>query len=153
MHGTNPNSSVYSGLIARKDNEIMHMKVTTGLAPEIYSSSDGGQTFTGGVFLPVKSHTLHAITNPPQTTLNAYSSMNWDTGIIPNRYSGYDMYETYSVNVTYAGGDTIVPTNIYVSTTNNHLIVTCFNASNRTINNIQLLVLNLTEYWRKGINY
>lgn len=153
MYGANPNSSVYSGLIARKDNEIMHMKITTGLAPEIYSSSDGGQTFTGGVFLPVKSHRLYAITNPPQTTLNAFSSMNWDTGITPNVYSGYDMYETHSVNVTYAGGDSIVPTNIYIEPTNNHLIVTCFNAKNSAVTNIQLLVLNITEYWRKGINY
>lgn len=152
IHGT-VNGKTFSGLRAKNNNNIADLKITSNGLPDIAFSSDGGQTYTGGAFLPVKSHTIHAITNPPQTTLNAYSSMNWDTGIIPNRYSGYDMYETYSVNVTYAGGDTIVPTNIYVSTTNNHLIVTCFNASNRTATDIQLLVVNLTEYWRKGINY
>ncbi len=79
--------------------------------------------------------------------------MEWDTGIIPNRYGGYDFYETYSVNVTYAGGASIVPTNIYINPQNYHLIVTCFNAKNVAATDIQLLAVNLTEYWRKGINY
>ncbi len=152
VHGVNPDSSVNSGLVARKDNEIIHLKVTTGVGPDIYSSSDGGQTFTGGTFLPVKSHTSYGLTNPPQTTLNAHSAMEWDTGIILPTYN-YGLWDTHGITVPYAGGSTIVPTNIYMNTQNGHIMVTCYNVGNSAMQNISLLILNVDEYWVKGINY
>jgi len=148
-----PNNNIdNTGLISHSGNNVCHLKIKSNGIPDIFFSSDNGQNFIGGDWLPVKAHYSLSSRVPPQTSLGAFQYVDWVLDFTPNVPAGHSMWEAYDITVPFAGAYKIIPINIFPNA-EGKLVITIYNPSNTTVTNVDLLISNVTEYWVKGYNY